>query len=201
MPDEAPHGAPTPTPTPDPPPKAPEEPQDAPEAVSNGHAPPSVLDALREQYAAADGDRTTTLLIVPGRFNSSLAAKYRPIPWTEQRRKVRNFSKQGENEESELNYGAAIIAEACQEILVCPAPGAPLEPMHKVVDELKGPEPIRYDSRLARAIGIPAEGLDSKAIVRAVFLNEAALNAHFAELEAFQREATSGDEDDEERPT
>lgn len=167
----------------------------------NGHAP-SVLDALRRQYADADQERRTTLLIVPGRFQGNLAARYKAVPWSEQRRKIRQAAKAGESEEAELNYGAGVIVDACEEILVRPEPGKPLVPMHLAVDDFKGGEPVRYDPRLAKALGIDPAGLDPVGVCRMVFANPAALNQHFAEVDAFLREAVGGeDEDDEERPT
>lgn len=171
------------------------------EPTSNGHAPPSVLDTLRTQHAARTSDRRKVVMILPGRHRSMLAARYKPIPWNDQRRKVRKFQAQGDNEETELNYGAGVLVEACVEILVREAPGAPLKPMHEVVAEFEGDEPVRYDARLATALGIDPKGLDSVAICRLVFNNPSALNAHFAELDAWQREATEDDEDDADRPT
>jgi hypothetical protein len=167
------------------------------EAPENGLVAPSVLDALRKQYAEADGERRTTLMIVPGRFDARLAARYRPVPWDDQRRKIRQAAKQGDSAEAELNYGAELIAEACEEILIRTADGRPLLPMHTEVAQFKGGEPVRYDQRLCTALGIDGEDLDAKAIVRLVFKNPQALNQHYAELDAFQREAVTGDEEDD----
>lgn len=158
---------------------------------------PSVLDTLREAYHEADAERSTVLMIVPGRFNSALAARYRPIPWTEQRRRIRRMAKQGDSEETELNYGAGLIAEACEEILVRTEAGGPLKPLHEVVPEFAG-QPVRYDARLCQTLGIEhRDGMRGPQVCRLVFNNPQALNQHFAELEAFLREGAVDDEDEE----
>jgi hypothetical protein len=136
-------------------------------------------------------------MIVPGRFNSALAARYKPIPWTEQRKRIRAMAKRGESEETELNYGAGIIAEACEEILVRAEDGGELIPLRDAAKEFAG-EPVRYDGRLCRLLGIEGgEELRAPAICRLVFRNPQALNAHFAELEAWLREGTVDDEDED----
>lgn len=186
------------------PPDAPSADLTASEDAAGVKAPPSVLESLRQAYAEADSERRTVLMIVPGRFNSALAARYKPIPWTEQRKRIRAMAKRGESEETELNYGAGIIAEACEEILVRAEDGGELVPLHEAAAEF-AEEPVRYDARLCRLLGIEGgEELRGPAICRLVFRNPQALNAHFAELEAWLREGTvdDGDEDGEGvRPT
>lgn len=206
MPESSPHGAPAPGTATDPVREAQdraEETEGGTTPLGNGHAPPPVLDSLRTMHAARTEDRRKVLMIVPGRYRSMLAARCKPVAWNDQRRKVRKMQAQGDSEETELNYGAGVIADACEEILIRPEQGAPLQPMHEVVAEFKGQEPVRFDARLAQALGIDAQGLGPVEICRLVFDNPSALNAYFAELDAWLKEATEDDEDEDgaDRPT
>lgn len=163
--------------------------------------PPSILDGLRAQYAAADTERRLVKLILPGRFNSTLAARFSPIPFDETRRKARRMVKRGETTESELNFLAEIIAEACEEILLRPEPGGDLQPMSTLMGLAS---PMRFDETLRAAIGIDApDGIDDSATVRLLFKNPEAMTAFYTELAAWLREDTADedDEDDEPRPT
>ena len=193
------------------------EPQAATGADANGGTtreevePMPVIDTLREQYAKAGEDRRETIPITPGRFNNMIAARYKPIPYSERRRRVRRLMRGGgaDSEEGELQYGSAIVADACECIMLRPAPGEPYRPAHEQTAVRKalgidGTQPIRYDSNLAKLVGVELHGgEDAGAIVRLVFLNAASLDDHFAWLDAWLKEARAGDEDEDEdeRPT
>ena len=206
--------APEPTPTPEPAPleEAGEltvEPAEASATPgSPAEKPPSNLDLLRSQYETARADRRETIPIAPGRFNGNLAAKYKPIPWSDTRKSARRAAKGGLSEENELNYAAGQLAKACETILFRAVDGGELEPIHLAAERFKDGSPIRYDERLCEILGIEVTpGLSTEQIVRLVFLNEHALDAHYMRFDAWLKEIAPGDEDDEdesegrERPT
>lgn len=189
---------PDPTPDPDPTPAEPQEPTSV--------EPPSVFERLQEQYAQASAERRTTIPIVPGRFSGNLAARYKPVDWEQIRKRIRRAAKGGMTEEDELNYGAAVIAEACETILIRLEDGGPLVPMHKAYSKWRDGEPVCFDERLCEALGVEINpGYNAAAICRLVFKNPAALNDHFADLDAWLKEAVpdddEGDGDSGERPT
>lgn len=165
---------------------------------------PALVESLQEEYAAAtDGTRRKTLPLLAGRFGDKLAVRYRPIDPEVQRERVLRFTKVPDSSENDLNYGAEVIAEACECVLLRDDAGK-LVPMH----ELGGAtEPVRFDATLAAVLGIdkkmPIDGLADSAIVRLVFRNPQALNQHFGVLEAWLQERAPGDDEegDEERPT
>jgi len=162
--------------------------------------PDSAFETLRRQYAEADGERSKTMLLLPGRWKGGLAVRFHPIPFDDTRRQARRMVKGGETTESELNFVASIIAEATTEILMRPAPGEDLESMAALMGR---PEPVRFDAVLAEAVGVKADvsKLTEKAIVRLVFKNPEAMTAFYAELASWLREESAEDEDDAERPT
>lgn len=160
--------------------------------------PPAVFDTLREQYNEVSADRRTTISIVPGRFSGNLAARYMPVDWKEIRKKAKRAARGGMTEEDELNYGASVIAAACETILIRMEDGAPMIPLNEAYEKF-GSELVRYDARLAEAIGIPdveAGKTPQTAVVRLLFKNPAALNDHFAELDAWLKEATPSEDDE-----
>ena len=171
-------------------------------ADPTGGETPSVLDDLRRAYQESGEERRTILPILPGRFGGNLAARIRPIPWTDQRKKARRIARQGATEESELDFAAATIAQATEEILVRNLDTGELEPMADTVDEWNG-VPVRFDDRLARVLGIDNPPRASRSICRLVFKNPAALNDFYVEVNNFLTESSPGDDEDEdeERPT
>lgn len=170
------------------------------EPIGVSRAPDSAFEILARQYAEADGERVKTMLLLPGRWKGGLAVRFHPIPFDESRRQARRMVKGGETTESELNFVASIIAEACTEILMRPKPGEDLESMGELMG--RG-EPVRFDATLCEALGIPVDAskLTSKAIVRLVFKNPEGMTAFYAELASWLREESAEDEDDAERPT
>lgn len=163
----------------------------------DGLAPPRVLDRLREQYESAGEDRQITIAIAPGRFNGNLVARYRTIPWTDTRKRARRAQKSGLSEESELNFAAGQLAKACETILIRLEDGGDFIPLNTVPGTDFGDMPVRYDERLCRTLGIdPAPGSPT-GICRMVFRNPHALNDHYLEFEQFIKEASEGDEADE----
>lgn len=160
--------------------------------------PPTNLAKLRQQYAESGEDRRETIPIAPGRFDGNLAARYHPVEWSDTRKRIRKAAKRGLSEETELNYAAGQLVKACETILIRLEDGGEFVPLHEAVPRWKDGPPVRYDSRLAEAIGIdvPA-GASPASICRLVFKNPHALNDHYVTFDQWLREATEGDEDDE----
>lgn len=171
----------------------------APDPASPAAPPPSNLERLKEQYEAATEDRHTTIQIAPGRFSGNLAARYRPIPWTNTRKQARKAARGGFSEDSELNYAAGQLAKACETILIRMEEGGDFIPMHEANERWRDGQPVRYDSRLCEALGIDlTTGLSPSAIVRLVFKHPHALNAHFVEFDQWLKEQQGSDDDEDE---
>lgn len=168
--------------------------------------PPTILDRLRRQYAEADDERRLTLPVLPGRFDGALQARYQPVDWDEVRKRARRYARRGgSGRETELNYAASVIAQACEMILIRPAEGAEHVPVHEYVPEFRGAGPVGFDPRLCSMLGIIDPPPNAPSIVRLVFKNEGALIEHYQDVESFLTEQTPGDEEDDEeggdRPT
>lgn len=170
----------------------------APAPGSPAQPPPSNLDLLRSQYEAATEDRRTVIPIAPGRFNGNLAARYKPVEWSNTRKSARRAAKGGFSEDSELNYAAGQLVKACDAILIRMHDGEDFVPLHQARPGLSD-QPIRYDHRLAEVLGIDAAPtLTATAICRLVFKFPDALNAHYVEFDAWLKEQTDADDDDDE---
>ena len=155
---------------------------------------PAVFDRLRRQYEQPTEDRRLTLPIAPARYNGNLAALYKAIPYERIRKLERRFNKIG-GSEAELNFKSAVVAEACIEILYRFEDGEEMKPMHEPVPEFS--EPVRYDDKLMRALGIPGDTLHPEQIVRLVFKDPLILEGHFAAYDAWRSEALKGDDEEE----
>ena len=189
---------PTPDGAPDPAPTHPETPQtpagrasgDDSAASTNGTAPtPSALDVLREKHASITVDRRVELAI-PG-YGDLLFARYRPVPYREIKAARKKASRRGDDPEAEVNFAARVLMDACETILYRDDPGDDLVPLHTRVESF-GDEPVKFDPRLLKAVGVddpPARPID---VVRLVFKNTYAVVSHFNEYEAWLR----GNEDD-----
>lgn len=169
-----------------------------PEARPSQIEPSSIFDDLREQYHEATEDRRITIPIAPGRFHGNLAARYRPGPWSDYRRRAERMMRRGGgSEEAELQFAAQTLVQCCETILYRPTDATELVPMHEANPIWRGGEPVRYDDRLAQAVGIDPSPGSATAICRLVFRNPAALNDHFVTLDAWLKEAIGSDEEDE----
>lgn len=165
--------------------------------------PSPVIDRLRRQYATYDADsRRKTFDIVPGRYEGNLAFRAAPIDFEELQKKTVRAQRKGANPQAEMNFCAGVIAEACETILVRNEEGD-MVPLAEEVKEFDSTDPVRFDTRLAQALGLPDGHSGSEvAICRLVFRNKQALTATFRELLAWLGEETPDDEDeDAERPT
>lgn len=194
------------------PPTAP-EPVSAPEtaapAPSSVNASPSILDRLRKQFAEGEQQRTKVFAIAPGRY-SDMAARYHPLDWDLRRKLSRRYERTGLlNDEANLTFQATLMADACESILIRPAPGKDYVEAHTLPElaSISGGQIIRYDSRLAAILDMhPPEGADAATICRLVFGEAGPFELHMQQLSAWSTlVAPDEDDDDEEegvdRPT
>lgn len=168
---------------------APEPPQE----TTGGTLPPSVLETLRKAAQSGGESRRKTLLILPGRFNSALAARYMPADWDAIRKEAKRRNRRGDKDE--FGFSAYQVAIACEEILIRPKPGAEFMGL----GESLGEGPVAYEPRLLEILGLlepddPRPGPGD--VVRVLFRNKEALIAHLVELTAWQREEADEDEDE-----
>lgn len=175
----------------------------APEAGGGDIAPDSILGRLRAAYAAGEGERETTIPIAPGRYND-LAAVYRPIDWELRRRLQRKAQRTGDTgPEAEASFQAILVADACKAIVMRPGPGEEYVPLHTLVKQF-GDTPIRFDSRLASALGMSLIGGESEGdICRLVFGDRGAFEVHMTQLTTWSTQVVPDDDEDEDgdRPT
>lgn len=191
------------------PPEAPSAALTPSEDAAGVDAPPSVLDRLRRAYAAGEEERDTTIPIAPGRYHD-LAAKYRPLDTDLRRKLQRKAERTGSfGTEANLNFQAALLADACLSMMIRPEPGDEWEEAHKVpaLADIAHGEPVRFDERLAAILGMELIGGETAAqIARLVFGDEAAFDVHYTQFSTWSTQLVPDgeDEDDEEgvdRPT
>lgn len=159
--------------------------------------PGSVFDALRESYEAATEERRITISITPGRFKGNLAARYKPGPWSDYRKRAERVMRKGGGEEAELSFAASTMVQCCETILFRPSDASELVPMAEANHEWRGGSPVVYDRRLAEALAIEPIPASSIEICRMVFRNPAALTDHFVTLDAWLKEAIASDDEGE----
>lgn len=176
---------------------------------SNGSASPSILDRLREAYAAGESERTTIIPIAPGRYQD-LAAKYRPFDWDLKRKLQRRAEKTNDyGPEANANFQARLVADACLSIMIRPAPGEDWVEAHTLnpIGKLSGGQVIRYDRHLAEVLGMELIGGETQAdVCRLVFGEEGAFEVHHGQLAMWSTQVVGDEEDDEDaegsdRPT
>jgi len=179
------------------------------EAEVDSEGPPDVVARLRAGYAAGQGERRKTIEIAPGRYHD-LAAEFKPIDWDLRRKLIRSATRRGEaGHEADLKINSQLMADACVSMKFRPAPGEDYADLHTLIDEFKDGEPIRFDNRLAKVLGMELIGGESDAdIVRLVFGDPGVFEAHYMalngwSLQALDVEGADEEEDDEggERPT
>lgn len=168
-----------------PPPEAPEPQSGQQGAPGNGSgdpsAPPSVLQELRRKRDEISEDRRL-VLEVPG-YGGTLLARYKPLPYRELRRaQKRNVKRNNADPEAEVQFGVTALVRACDSMLVRLEEDAEPVELHTTVEEF-GDEPVRYDDRLAKALGFEASS--AAQVVRLVFKNTYAISTHYGEYDTW----------------
>lgn len=183
-------------------PAPPEEEQSAEDTTPGSpvtEAPPTNLARLQKQYEAAREDRRETIPIAPGIYDGNLAALYHPIEWSDTRKKIAKLQRKGATDEQALNFAASTLVKACETIMFRPDDDSDFVPMAEAAPELAQGSTIRFDSRLARALGIKLSGGENgAAICRLVFVEPHILDSHFQQFDFWLRGLTPGDDDEDE---
>jgi hypothetical protein len=165
-------------------------------APGNGSAPvaPSVLDKLREKRNEIAEGRTVELAI-PG-YGDTLVARYRAIPYREvTKARKKNAKRSGSDPDAELRFGTSMLARACDAMLVRPDEDGGLVELQTTVPEF-GDEPVRYDKRLAEAVGMdPAMANSASAVIRFVFGADDSTWALMRHAEAYEEWLASNETD------
>lgn len=147
-----------------------------------GAAPaPSVLEKLREKRDELSEDRYLTLEI-PG-YGGWLLARYQAVGYRELRKaRKKQIKRSGADPEDEIRFAASALVRACDSMLVrTEEDGEPVE-LHTTVAEF-GEDPVRYDARLAKAVGIDDTVSSASQVIRLVFKNTYALANHYDEYD------------------
>lgn len=151
----------------------------------------SLLADLRKRREAIGQDRYLDQ-DVPG-YEGDLVCRYNPIPWEEAKRIADKLEKSS-NPRKELYAQADVLIRACREFLI--KIDGKLVPLQEAFPEL-GDEPIRYDDRLAKAIGFDlVNGSEARSACLRLFNNDMAVSAqHNVVMDWIQSSSRGSDQD------
>lgn len=156
--------------------------------ASNGRGDTSMFAGLRAKREKIGGDRHIDL-DVPG-YDGALVIRYGVVSWDEGRKMAEKF-EQSKNPDKDLWAQVDFLIKGCQMVLMKDDDGN-LQPLHKLTDAF-GDEPVRFDDRLASALGIDATS--ARQVVLGTFNNEWAMTAQHNQFGEWL--ASSRVEDDE----
>lgn len=151
----------------------------------------SILQNLKERRKAI-GERVSTVIPIPG-YKGLLAAEYRKQQYESVSKQIA-AAQRTQDPQKELSIATDMLVQACIQIHVRDDRDGKLHPMHEVVTEYLGDDPVRFDTRLGRAVGV--DGDRARIICQGVFDNDLALLAHHAELVQWWRGTAQTDDDD-----
>lgn len=124
--------------------------------------PTSHLSRLRAKRDEKLADKHIDIEI-PG-YDGELWCRYRPVSWDDLKKIGEKVERMKHARKELLGFCDVLIA-ACDSFLVREEPGAELEPLNP-----DDPEPIRYDQRLADALGFtPNQPGSARSIVLGTF--------------------------------
>lgn len=131
-------------------------------------------------------------LAIPG-YDDELYARYIPVDWDEVK-KVADKLEKSKNPRKELYAQADVLARTCEQVLV--RVKDKLLPLQSAFPEL-GEEPIKFDDRLAKALGFEINSHSpARSAVLQTFNNDMALSAqHTAVMEWLQSSSRDSDQD------
>jgi len=129
----------------------------------------SLLSRIRERRAQLQEERHLDLDI-PG-YDGMLVARYRPLPWDEVK-KIGEKVEKSKNPRKELYAMADVLVRACDSIWF-------RDPETNELRPVQSGEPVRYDDRLAEALGFTADS--ARQVLLATFNNDLAVTAHHME--------------------
>jgi hypothetical protein len=151
------------------------------------------LDRLKERRRKVRETRDPLQLEIP-EYGGELVAAYRVLGW-EEMTKLREKGNQmaaANDPEAELKVTMSTIAAACVGFYVRQDDGD-LKPLNETVESF-GDEPVRYDSRLAEALGIDTDRV--WVVIREMFPTDLSIISHLAEISRWMESSRSEDDAD-----
>ncbi len=161
-----------------------------PEEENNEVEEDDLLATLRAKRRAIVSAKHVTLEI-PG-FDGLLWARYNRIPWEDVKR-IADKAAKSRAPRKELMAHCDVLIEAVDCILI--RKDDDLEPINNAYPEF-GEEPVRFDNRLAAALGFQPQDTARKTVLAAFSNNGLAVTAQQADLvEAIQQNRSEDEED------
>jgi hypothetical protein len=172
-----------------------------PPTIEDAPAPPkgkpsNQFERLKELRRKMGEERPPLELAIPG-YNDELVARYRVLDYDEMERLQRRGGKmaQAQDREAQLKVTMDSIAAACVGMFVRQEDGA-LKPMNECPSDLDlGDEPIRYDERLAKVLGIDSQG-KVRVLIREMFPTELSIIGHLERIDAWMSGVSESDDED-----
>ena len=162
------------------------------EAEGLGDPSQSVMDELAA--SSEEQAERRIKITIPG-WSGRLIAVYKAMEWEEVERLAKKFKKDTAPGHTLRGAQDHLIA-ACEEILIIQgALDSDPVPLHEAIPDF-GPEPVRYDQRLAQATKKDVgEKASARAVIAAVFPNDESVMAHHR---AYENKVSFVDEQDAE---
>jgi hypothetical protein len=156
--------------------------------------PATQLDRLKERRRKLAEDRPPLDLAIPG-YGDELVARYRVLDFDEMQKLRERGGKmaQAQDREAELKVTMDTIAAACVGIF-CRQEDGTLKPLNEIAPEF-GDEPVRYDSRLAEAVGVDSEG-KVRVLILQMFPTELSIIGHLGQIDAWMSGLNEADDSD-----
>lgn len=170
---------------------APDEEDQTVELAVETNGSKSLMERLRSQRAAIGRERRLDLPI-PG--YDGLVARYKKVSWDETKKIAEKVDK-SKSPRRELMGHADYLVAACDTILV--HDGEQLRPIHEVfADMLDDDEPVKFDHRLAKILGIEGDVDSARKVCLAVFNNPMAVTAQHNEVGQWNQASQTEDDED-----
>jgi hypothetical protein len=153
----------------------------------------SQLDRLKERRRRAREEREPLDLDIPG-YGGELVARYRVLSFEEMEKLQDRGGKMARaaDIEVELKITMDTIAAACVGIFL--REDGKLRPLNEV-DAKFGDEPVRYDERLAEAVGVDSEG-KVRILIRRMFPTELSIIGHLQRVSNWMSGVNDADDED-----
>ena len=151
----------------------------------------TLLSSLRDKRNKIGSERHLELEI-PG-YDGELVVRYQPIPWEEAKR-ITERLENSKNPRKELYAQADVLIRACEEVLA--RVEGKLVPLSTVFPEVGG-EPIKFDSRLAKALGFEVvNGSEGRSAVLGAFNNDLAVSKQQQDVMEWIQNSERGSDQD-----
>jgi len=161
--------------------------------------PTSQLERLKQRRRKLAEERRPLDLAIPGWEDiegwGTLVGRYRVLDYEELEQLKKRGMKMARTQdpETELKITIDTIAAACVGIF-CRQENGTMKPLNET-DPAFGDEPVRYDERLADAIGADAEG-KVRTLIRQMFPTELSIFGHLERIDGWMSGINQGDDED-----